>query len=245
VSVYHSPNPRDDSLQIYDLFAGALCAPRVPNKITYSVVNDLLPQIVIGHRLWASAANSKERFLRVQRIRIRHAPKSKVVWLTLDFQRSDLKECGINHTQLRSLTGLSTEFVEVKPRLSGDAQKNCRLELRTPILYTRWPSDVLSKLCTLLRPYLWTIVRSVPPYRRFYVYAPPPNSRVIHPLLSVYAVIFYLGSVTRYRPHHFDKIANNEYGNLIHEIIDNQMLQFLYQLASEFAKREVSSPAVL
>jgi hypothetical protein len=242
VSVY--PNSTN-SPQIYALFGKALGARPLLTKTQYSVVKDILPQIVIGHRLWASAADAPERFIRIQRVRIRHARKIKSVWLTIDVQRSDLKECRLNHTQLRHLTSLDADFVEVKPRSSIDSKRYCRLELKLPIPYNRRPGDALKSLSDKLRPYLWTVVRPIPPYRRHYLYAPPPNSKVIHPILSIYAAIFYLGSVTRYRPHHFDMIAKTEYGNLVHEIIDNQILQVLFQLASEFARREVSSPAVL
>lgn len=67
--------------------------------------------------------------------------------------------------------------------------------------------------------------------------------RLLFPqLCSVYAAMFYLGSVTRYKPHHFDSIVSRGYEWLVADFLDSQPSQFLYLLASTIAGVEVKKP---
>jgi hypothetical protein len=63
--------------------------------------------------------------------------------------------------------------------------------------------------------------------------------------LSIYAITFHLGSITRYRPHHFDRIIDGHYGPRIEEFISGQPLQFIYLMASEFAEQDVTKPSIV
>ncbi len=47
------------------------------------------------------------------------------------------------------------------------------------------------------------------------------------------AAIFYLGSITRYKPADFDKLRASKYGWLCEELLASQPLQLLYMFASE------------
>ena len=98
-----------------------------------------------------------------------------------------------------------------------------------------------------VRDYLWVTVASVPPYRRYYLYLAPTadHAQLLPQLLSIYAVTFYLGSITRYRPHHFDKIVDSPMGPRIEEFISGQPLQFIYLMASEFAEQDVTKPSIV
>lgn len=64
-------------------------------------------------------------------------------------------------------------------------------------------------------------------------------------LLSIYALAYYLGSITRYRPHHLPTITDSVYGPRVQDFITGQPQQFLYLLASEFARREIAKPSIL
>lgn len=72
---------------------------------------------------------------------------------------------------------------------------------------------------------------------RYYLYSDTPK---MPQLASLYAVIFYLGSITRYRPHDFARITA-DYSWLVSEIIDTQPAQWVYVLASHMAGTEVLS----
>src|ERR671924_350294 len=63
------------------------------------------------------------------------------------------------------------------------------------------------------------------------------EAALVPQLLSIYAITFYLGSITRYRPHHFDRMISGPYGPRIQDFVTGQPLQFLYLMASEFAKQ--------
>lgn len=90
-------------------------------------------------------------------------------------------------------------------------------------------------------------VIKVPPYRRHYVYLRPPGetTQVLPQMLSIYALAYYLGSITRYRPHHFPNITSSAFGPRVQDFVTGQPQQFLYLLASEFAKREIAKPSIL
>lgn len=61
-------------------------------------------------------------------------------------------------------------------------------------------------------------------------------------LASIYAVMFYLGSITRYKPYDFDRIISKKYSWLIGEFLNTQPLQFLYLLASYMGDVDVVHP---
>ncbi|QZA77472.1 hypothetical protein K4H28_14485 [Deefgea tanakiae] len=63
-------------------------------------------------------------------------------------------------------------------------------------------------------------------------------------LLSIYARAYYFGSITRYRPHHYPSITDSAFGSRVQDFITGQPQQFLYLLASEFAKREIAKPSI-
>ena len=68
--------------------------------------------------------------------------------------------------------------------------------------YNHRPPDIIPNLIAKIRPHLWTTVLSTPPYRHYYLYACPDGDEgeLLPQLLSMYALMYYLGSITRYRP---------------------------------------------
>ena len=85
------------------------------------------------------------------------------------------------------------------------------------------------------------------PYRQYYLYPSPAaqHGQVLPQILSIYAITFYLGSIVRYRPHHFDEILKGDFGPFIETFLNDQPTQFLYLMASEFAQREVTRAAIV
>ncbi len=119
-------------------------------------------------------------------------------------------------------------------------------ELRTPIPYTVDPLEGLDRLANSMRQHLWRIVSAQPgeSYRRYYVYTSPPRQVRIPQIASLWAILFYLGSIVRYRPHVFDRLIAGKYGPFISEFVTAQPDQLLYMLASEMCRREVAKPAI-
>jgi hypothetical protein len=77
------------------------------------------------------------------------------------------------------------------------------------------------------------------------VYVADPNDPIVPQLCSIYAVFFYLGSITRYRPNQFYDLVAGPFGAFVQEFIDKHPNQWLYLIASEFAKQEVTKAAVV
>jgi len=63
-----------------------------------------------------------------------------------------------------------------------------------------------------------------------------------HPLAATLAVMFYLGSITRYRPYAFDSALAGGYSWVVWEFVTTAAPQFIYLLASHIAQTEVVRP---
>ena len=64
-------------------------------------------------------------------------------------------------------------------------------------------------------------------------------------LAAIYALFFYLGSITRYHPHLFDRIFDGGYAWLVGEFVSTCPKQFVFTLASELAEVDVVMPGAL
>lgn len=98
-----------------------------------------------------------------------------------------------------------------------------------------------------LKRRIWVTVNSSQPYRRYYAYMAPVSEHgaVLPQLLSIYAITYYLGSITRYRPQLFDTLLAGRFGPRIEEFVSAQPMQFIYLTASEFAEQEITRPALI
>lgn len=103
------------------------------------------------------------------------------------------------------------------------------------------------KLADELRPLLWEAVSSSPPYRRYYLYhCPTAEATLVLPqLASIYATMYFLSSITRYRPHHFHRLLDGAYGPFIESFLNDQPQQFLFLMASSFNERDVTKAALV
>lgn len=203
----------------------------------------LMPQIVPGHRLWVDAAGQEERFLRVSVLDLMHSVTHNEIWMLLSVAVRDLARLGVTHQDLLVRSQLGGHWHEVR-ETSPDLL--C-FEQNTPIKYTSRAADEVAALVDTIKPCLWQTVIPVPPYRNYYLYLAPPAEcgYVLPQMASIFTLMFYLGSITRYRPHHFDTILAGEYGPFIEGFLNDQPMQFLFLMASEFAKRDVTKAALI
>jgi len=207
----------------------------------------LLPQVLAGHRLWADGANEKERFIAFHRISFVEDRATKAIWLRLFVFSDDFSRLNLSHQQFLRAGKLNTEFHEVQCTEQVDNRSLVCFEQRNPLLYTHRAADSVPRLVDLIRPKIWTVVMSQPPYRRYYAYLAPVDDHplVIPQLQAIYAIAYYLGSITRYRPHHFRKITDSNFGPFIEAFLNDQPPQFLYLMASEFAKQDITRAAIV
>jgi hypothetical protein len=208
----------------------------------------LVPQIVPGHRFWAQATSRTERFIALHDIAFMYDDATEAMWLNLFVVADDLTRLGVTQTRLINESRLARHFSAVA----------CAEEIRgRPLLCLQqtvthncpggYPADHFRSVVAVVRHLLWVTVATVSPYRRYYVYLAPQAEQpfVLPQLLSIYALVYYFGSITRYRPHQYDSIAAGPFGPWVHEFINGQPLQFLYLMASEFAEQDVTRPSIL
>jgi hypothetical protein len=244
---YQSPDSRGCPNLFEDVLDAASGGGLGSTSKTFSVAN-ILPQIVAGHRIWADASQRRERFIAIEQIQVMYDPNSKTIWLQMKIYADDLTRLGITHSQLLQESRLSGTWREVTPEIEPVTNRRLLLfEQITPSPYNSRPSDQVPELIKEFRHSLWTVVLSVPPYRKYYVYLAPvaEHGEVLPQLMSVYALMFLLGSITRYRPQQFNTFLTDQYGAYLFEFLASQPKQFLYLFASEFAQREVTQPAIV
>lgn len=208
-------------------------------------IKDLYAQSILGHRLWSTATGRRERFLHAPRVYYVHDIAANQLWLTLYFFKDDLRRLGLGQGQLLVDGRFTRDFHQVTTTDKEEGRDLICFEQRNPRASSNWPSDSLSALNAIVKNNLWCVLLSSPPYRRFYAYAAPAGEVVLHQLLSTYALAYYFGSVTRYRPHQFQTLLDSNYGAFIREFVDHQILQFAYLLAAHFDMRDVVKPAVI
>ncbi len=212
-------------------------------KTRYDVPH-LLPQLVAGHRLWVDATGTaKERFVAVDDVEMLETEST--LWLRVRIAREDLTRLGYTQKEVIE-KALDSTWRQVKHDESG-ASVILRYEQIDALPYTGRPSDKLNDLAASARLKLWATVTSVAPYRRYYVYLPPESEQaaVLPQVAAAFAVFYYLGSVARYRPQQFDVILSGRYGSFVEEVLTSQPQQLIYLIASEFAEREVTRPALV
>ena len=233
--------------QIFAEFYRAVSGSAMPAALARLDVPTLLPQILPGHRLWTAAAHRTERFIALHEVRLYEDRTARSLWLSLVLFRDDLSRLGLSNSALLGGCRLDTRFRQVKSSEAiGDRRLICYEQL-APMAYAARPSDVVPALVASLKNDLWTVVGASPPYRRYYVYVAPPieHPTVLPQLLSIYAVMYYLGSITRYRPQHFDAILKGPFGSQIEEFLAGQPTQYIYLMASEFVRRDVTLPSIV
>jgi len=238
-----TPSPQRNRLQNFDELLRVLTGHPLAGPTQYDLTA-LLPQILSGHRLWSQAADRQERFVAVDDIQFWHDLGTRELWIRVYFLSEDLSRLGVGHRRLLQESGLVATFREV----ASDAQgKLCFEQIARLPCPNNYPADHLHRLVDIIRPNLWVTVATIPPYRRYYIYLCPPAERphLLPQLLSMYAVTFYLGSITRYRPHHFDALLKGNYGPRVRDFVTGQPLQFLYLMASELAQRDIAKPSIL
>jgi hypothetical protein len=245
---FPSPNSSGGELQNFSEFKAALSGTGLSAAQDFDLPV-LLPQILPGHRLWSSAANKKERFVALHDIRTFLRKSSGELWMSLYFVSDDLSRIGVTVKDFLAQSGISALFTQVacSERDSIGRPLICFQQSTAQTCTGTKYGNHLQALFDLLRPYLWATVATIPPYRKHYVYLCPASERgqLLPQLLSIYAIAYYLGSITRYRPHHLPTITDGPFGPRIQDFITGQPQQFLYLLASEFSKRELARPSIL
>lgn len=237
--------PSGPNVNIFDDFLQSISGVPLTGNTQYKITH-LLPQILQGHRLWSAASDSVERFIEIDKISILHNTTNKELWIQLEFYEDDLSRLGHTHASLLTDSKLSNHYTEVKGT-ERNGRKVLYFQQNNPMSYTHRASDKLQELVGSLHMHVWSNVLSIPPYRKHYVYLSPSaeHSYVLPQILSIHALFYYFGSVTRYKPEKFVKLVSEAFGAQIEEIITNLPNQYIYLMASCFMKQDVARAAIV
>jgi hypothetical protein len=229
-------------LNAFDLFHQALTGNGIGKSQRYPLQN-LMSQILLGHRLWCNAAKRKERFIALHKLAI--FQQGKEIWIRIGIKKHDLHQSQRTLKELLSEAGLKSEWNAVYVSSTAGGEEHVCFELIKPIEYTHRLSDRVMELIEKVKPLLHRTIASIPPYRRYYLYLNPIGQIQLPQLMGYYALIFYLSSVTRYRPERFLKTLDGKYGAFIRQFLEGLPDQFLFEMACEFRQQEVTRAAVL
>ena len=234
-------------LQAFDEFMAALGVERIAAGGLQIPVSLLIPQILSGHRLWASAVGSSERFISLHDVQFYQNRRRRQVWLRVLLFADDVKRLGFTQNDVLNHSGLAANFRKVRCNLGVSGRSLICFEQMVPINYGRHGVDHASELATSIKDQIWMTVGSSAPFRRHYLYLVPPADRLqaLPQIASIYATAFYFGSITRYRPNVLRSALEGPLGPRISEFISGQPSQFVYLMASEFAKRDVTKPSIV
>jgi hypothetical protein len=208
------------------------------------LVEDLMPQVVVGHRLWRQATAGREHFIALRKVEMIQDHRTSEMWLRLLILRENFGRFGLAHTKVLKQSGLHQNFREVK---GGTVPADCvAFEQRVPVNYGQHPTDFLDRLVDAHRDHLWRIVSADPEqgYRRYYLHLAAKAEGRLPQLLSIWALLFHYGSLVRYQPHVYAAMTRDKYGAFIQEFVAAQPEQLLYLFASELCQREVAKPAI-
>lgn len=210
-------------------------------------VRDIIAQSVVGHRMWREAFSQTraERFITVEGIRLFHQRDENQIWSRIYVRREILtaRKRALS-TTLREAT-LDAEFRAVADPESDAGGTLHIFEQITPTTYTGRPSDVVMEVIRILRTKLWQTILVTKPYRNYYLYLSPAGEMRMPQWLSIYSILFWLGSLTRYQPVELLEVLDGVYGSFFREFLETQPTQLLYILASEFKKQDVTKAAIV
>ena len=196
-------------------------------------VIDLMKQIPSIHRTSCSVLDHKPHFCPVKEIEF--YSNGREVWAVLRLKRHD-RDVRETFSRLRK----TRRFSRIFSQAAADDNNELRFETE-PVQGTRRGIDrAIGTLSKRLRALGVYGVLTQLGYRYYLAEFQPRN--LIPQLCSVYAVMFYLGSITRYKPHDFDSIISRGYEWLVAEFLETQPSQFLYLVASHIAGVEVVKP---
>lgn len=193
----------------------------------------LLSQMPGIHRTYCRVTRTRPQFLPIKRFDLLRDGQD--LWVRLALARND-KDVRATLNRVRQRQAFRRVFDQVQSMNSSELWFESGV-VRGP---TRATDNAIGQLAEITCQIgIWPILTSSG--NRFYFNAAPPRDQ-IPALASIYATMFYLGSLTRYKPYDFDKIITQKFAWLIGEFLNTQPTQFLYGLASHLDGVEVVRP---
>jgi hypothetical protein len=205
-------------------------SPKLP--ATFRVL-DLLAEIPAIHRTYCMTMGAESRFCPVKSVEVLR--DNEAVWARVSFAKHDR-----DIKSAVKLLAADSDFREVFHPVCSKNAGELWFETKPRRYHSNRGIDAAIGVTAsrVRRSGVWAIV--TPNGYSWYFFGAPTKSR-LPSYCSAYAVMFYLGSITRYKPYDFHKIVKG-YAWLINEFLDTQPAQVLHILASTIAGSEVVIP---
>ncbi len=199
---------------------------------------DVLAQVPSVHRTFTTVTQNRTRLLPISRVEARN--DGSHVWLRLVFSRHD-RDVDLTLPAFRKRQDFKAALHQVAAPADGGAAIREFWFETDPVPGTRRGIDTaLRTLTESLYQIPCTAILTGNGYR--YYFSDVKSEDWLHPAAAIYAAMFYLGSVTRYKPDVFGKLLGGGYAWVVEEFLATGPMQFIYALASFVAGVEVVRP---
>jgi hypothetical protein len=196
-------------------------------------VVDLLGQVPVIHRTFVQVSDSTPTFLPLKSIEVLRSGKSVWARIRLDKTDRDVKQV---LPSVRTRRAFRAAFHQV----ASESDSELWFETNPEVGHARAIDPAIAKLAAKVRAIGTASILTRSGYRHYLSSIQPRQH--LPDLAASYAVAFYFGSVVRYKPDAFAKIAAGGYAWVVQEFFASAPSQFLYGLASFLAGVDVIRP---
>lgn len=224
--------------EIFPEFVAALGGEvRKPKVIK---VLDLLRQIPGVHRTFCRVMEENPSCMPIKSLHFYKVDKSVFVRLKLDRRDRDVKA---TLPLIRNNTAFGKLFTEVclSSTINNSSDKDAIwFESNVVSGKKQTINSALLALAEKIRLLGFSSILTSVGYRHYVCCM--PKRQLLPPLAVIFAVMFYFGSITRYKPYDFDRIVDDKHSWLVSEFLKTQPNQFLHGLAGHIAGVDVVLP---
>lgn len=192
-------------------------------------IKSLLSHTVSVHRAFSTAYAAPLRFCKVDVAAMERRAatgKSGDMWHRLRLASQDVKAAG---AAVKSFA-LANALRSVAPAQSAHHDYETSLQKFSNTNFLKHLAEQRAELKKVVHPLI------LPQGYRYYLF---PEQNVLRQPASIYAVIFYLGSIVRYKPHRFSSLIGNKYHWLIEEFLQVAPKQFVGLVINEITDCEL------
>lgn len=185
-------------------------------------IKKMLNSCIGIHRAFSETYNKKEYYIRIQNLTIEHSRG-------LLMSKAIVKDCNVNLMNDLRLVGYNITSVTL------DDNSVCYY----------WEESIPAKTVTrrsyynlskhLLNKGIWSYTDG----DEYRLYITTSQDAKISSATTIYNIMFFLGSITRYNPYLFDDVMSEKEQWLISEFLKTQPKQFLYMVTSHVLGQEI------
>ena len=149
---------------------------------------------------------------------------TKDLSISLDFLADDFARLPLSRQQIISYAGFDDfDVIGHSPDLVY-----VHFQQKQPVSYTSNPVIALNTIIRSTRNRIWETVRIGSPYRKSYIYLCPPSEQPsrLPQILSIYLLMFFLGSVTRYNPQYFEDLIKQDTARFLQHLFRSHRCNF-------------------